>query len=158
MFGVGLLSVMDSNLASGSRMLLVLSAACVIVLTGTANQASGTTPRSRGPTDTRATVVDRNNYRFGRLIVQRSADFGNALFLNLSINGRHVANIAWNYRYDAWIPAGHHVVTVLAVPRSAFRRPSSRRVTIVPGRTHIFTGVWESDRVVLQRSSRMRSW
>jgi hypothetical protein len=94
----------------------------------------------------------------GRLIVQRSADFGNGLFLNLFIDGRQVANIAWNYRYDAFIPAGRHVVTVLAVPWPGVRRPSSTRVIIQPGQTYVFTGVWESDRVVLRRARGLGNW
>lgn len=131
----------------------MLMLTCVVVVLGTASQASASTRKNAA-----ASVPERDSYRVGRLIVQRSANFGNDLFLNLSIDGRQVANIAWNYRYDAWISAGHHVVTVLAVPRSAFRRPSSRRITIIPGQTHIFTGVWESDRVVLRRAAGVGNW
>ena len=155
--GLELTLVMSSRRNSTGRISLVLLA-CVIFTTGVANQASGSTPQSSASTRTDApeSMFSRGNHKGARLIVQRAANFGNDLFLNLSIDGREVASIAWNYRYDAFIPAGAHMLTVLAIPRSDVRRPSSTRVTIRPGRTYVFTAVWESDRVVLRRAGQAK--
>ena len=144
---------MSSERHSTGRIFLVLLAGVIFII-GAANQVSGSTSQSSASTrtDASASMFSRGNHKGGRLIVQRAANFGNDLFLNLSIDGREVANIAWNYRYDAFIPAGAHVLTVLAIPWSDVRRPSSTRVTIRPGRTYVFTAVWESDRVVLRRA------
>ena len=138
----------------------MLSFVCAIVFLDAASQASPPPPRSSAARRANAAdpMLGRDSQMVGRLIVQRSADFGNDLFLNLSIDGRKVANVAWNYRYDALIRAGHHVVKVLAVPRPGSRRPSSTSVVIEPGRTYIFTAVWESDRVVLRRSAGIGNW
>jgi hypothetical protein len=151
---------MTSHFTSTDRIFLALAIACAVVLSGAASQASGPPPRSSAArrANTADSMLGRDRQMVGRLIVQRSADFGNDLFLNLSIDGRKVANIAWNYRYDALIPAGHHVVTVVAVPWRGSRRPSSTRVVIEPGQTYIFTGIWESDRVVLRRSGGIGNW
>ena len=151
--GLQLILVMSSQHNSTGRIFLVLLA-CLIFIIGVANQVSGSIPQSSASTRTHApaSMFSRGNHKGGRLIVQRTANFGNDLFLNLSIDGREVAKIAWNYRYGAFIPAGAHVLTVLAMPRSDVRRPSSTRVTIRPGRTYVFTAVWESDRVVLRRT------
>ena len=158
--GVALFSLMKLTLLGRRRMFVVLGLTCAVVLMTAASQARGTTPRSTVYTrpGAAASTFDRNYPGTGRLIVQRSADFGYSLFLKLWINGREVDNIAWNYRYDAFVPAGQYVVTVLAVPGSNGRRPNSTLVTIRPGRTYIFTGTWESDRVVLRRASGVGNW
>ena len=89
----------------------------------------------------------------GRLIVQRAPNFGTDLVVHLAIDGREVANIVRDRRYDGFISAGHHVLSVVALPNIDLRRPTSLRLTVQPGHTYVFTAVWESDRVVLRRSA-----
>jgi len=89
----------------------------------------------------------------GRLIVQRAPNFGTDLVVHLSIDGREVADIVRDRRYDGFISAGHHVLRVVALPNIDLRRPTSLRLTVQPGHTYVFTAVWESDRVVLRRSA-----
>ena len=95
----------------------------------------------------------RDHHTSGRLIVQRSPDFGSNLVIRLSIDGERVANIPRDHRYDGFVPAGPHVLTLLALPNSPFRRPGSTRVIIQPGRTHLLTAGWDADRLVLRPSS-----
>ena len=52
----------------------------------------------------------------GRLIVIRVPNFGWNIVLNLKIDGRTVANIVQRRRYDHFVPAGRHVLTVSAAP------------------------------------------
>ena len=141
---------MRSRHNSASRLFLILAFACAICATSTANQTSIT---NSNLTNAPASMFTRNSQNGGRLIVQRSPDFGTDLVAHLLIDGREVANIQRDHRYDRFVSAGDHVLTVLAVPNSGFRHPTSTRLSVQPGRTYVFTAVWESDRVVLRRST-----
>jgi hypothetical protein len=146
---------MTSRHNSAGRLFLLLAFACAIGVTSTASQASTNNLRSSTPdrTNAPASIFARNNHKGGgRLTVQRSPDFGTELAVHLSIDGREVANIQRDHRYDGFVSAGHHVLSVFAVPYNAFRPATSTRVTIEPGHAYVFTAVWESDRVVLRRN------
>jgi hypothetical protein len=90
----------------------------------------------------------------GRLIVQRAPNFGTEVVVHLSVDGREVANIVRDRRYDGFISAGHHVLSVVALPNIEFRGPTSMRLTVQGGHTYVFTAGWESDRVVLRSDLR----
>ena len=86
----------------------------------------------------------------GRLIVMRVPNFGWNIVLNLKIDGRTVANVVQGRRYDHFVPAGRHVLTVSAVPNSYYSEPTSTVLNVRPGHTYVFTGSWDgSNRVVL---------
>ena len=146
---------MRSTHNSASRFFLALAFAYAISLTSIASQASRTKSRPSSPdwTNTPTSMFSRNSNQGGRLIVQRSANFGTRLVLHLWIDGRDVADIQRDRRYDGFVSAGHHVLTVLAVPNSEFRQPTSTDLTVQPGYAYVFTAAWESDRVVLCRST-----
>jgi len=86
----------------------------------------------------------------GRLIIQRAPNFGWNLAYHLQIDGRSVANVAQGHRYDAWLPAGPHVLTVYKVPYATVGWPTSTTVNIQPGSTHVFSAMWDSDLVFLR--------
>jgi hypothetical protein len=88
----------------------------------------------------------------GHLIVLRAANFTWDCVLNVKIDGRTVANVVYGRRYDGFLPAGQHVLTVMAVPNPYFR-PMSIPLTVRPGQTYVFTAVWESDRVSIRPSA-----
>ena len=52
----------------------------------------------------------------GRLIVLRAPNFGSNVALNLKIDGRKAENIVQGRRYDQFVPAGRHMLTVSAGP------------------------------------------
>jgi hypothetical protein len=86
----------------------------------------------------------------GRLIVLRSPNFGWNIVLNLKIDGRTVANVVQGHRYNHFVPAGSHVLTVSAAPNSYYSEPTSTVLNVRPGHTYVFTGSWDgSNRVVL---------
>jgi hypothetical protein len=85
--------------------------------------------------------------------VQRAPNFGWNCVVRLQIDGRTVANIVKGRRYDGFVPTGHHVLTATAVPNYAFRQPASISLNVLSGQTYVFTATWESDRVVLHRST-----
>jgi hypothetical protein len=94
----------------------------------------------------------RSNHRFqpGRLIVDRTPNFGWNLGFNLQIDGRPVGSVAQGQSYSTWLPAGPHVLTVHKVPATGFTEPTSTTVNIQPGAEHLYVAMWDSGLVYLQ--------
>jgi hypothetical protein len=88
----------------------------------------------------------------GRLVVLRPANFGWNLAFNLEIDGRPVANVVRGRQYQAWLPAGEHVLTVSKVPYTGYAGPTSTTVNVRPGWTYVFTAWWDSNFVFLRPS------
>ena len=87
----------------------------------------------------------------GRLIVLRAPNFGWNMALNLKIDGRVAANIVQGGRYDQFVPAGRHMLTVSAVPNY---QPTSTVLNVQHGQTYVFTATRQNtDRVVLVPSA-----
>jgi len=87
----------------------------------------------------------------GRLIVLRGANFGWNFALNLKIDGRTAANIVQGHRYDDFVPAGRHTLTVSAVPNY---QPTSTVLNVQGGQTYVFTAIRQNtDSVVLVPSA-----
>ena len=72
-----------------------------------------------------------------RLIVHRAANFGTYYFLRVEIDGRTLANVARGQRYDGFVPAGDHVLTISSYPNSYDRWPASLRLVMQPGGTPV---------------------
>jgi tetratricopeptide (TPR) repeat protein len=87
----------------------------------------------------------------GRLIVLRAANFGWNMALNLKIDGSADANIVQGGRYDRFVPAGRHMLTVSAVQNY---QPTSTVLNVRSGQTYVFTAVRQNtDSVVLVPSA-----
>ena len=89
-----------------------------------------------------------------RLVVTRSANFGTFQYLNLFVDGVHVADLGLGQSYDALLPPGQHVLSVSTTPQ-IYRRtpPTQRRVTAEPGETYAFTAFWKNSyRAYLERN------
>jgi hypothetical protein len=71
----------------------------------------------------------------------------------LSIDGKRVADIPRNQHYGGVVSAGRHVLTVLALPNTEARRLTTMRLSVRSGEIYIFTAGWQSDRLVLRRST-----
>jgi hypothetical protein len=90
----------------------------------------------------------------GRLIVMRVPNFGWNVVLNLKIDGRTVANVVQGRRYDHFVPAGRHVLTISAVPNTYYSEPTSTVLNVHSGQTYVFTALWDgSNRVALVPSA-----
>ena len=84
----------------------------------------------------------------------RVPNFGWNIVLNLKIDGRTVANVVQGRRYDHFVRAGRHVLTVSAVPNAYYSEPTSTVLNVRSGRTYVFTVSWDgSNRVVLVPST-----
>jgi hypothetical protein len=121
---------MKSRLNSSSRFFLIVAFACAIFASGTEMQAQ---ERAYG----------------ARLIVKRVANFGTYFILRVEIDGRTLANVPRGQRYDGFVPAGNHVLTISSYPNASDRRATSMRLKLRPGATYVFTAAWVADQIVL---------
>ena len=117
--------------------------------TSTASEASSpatsASPAEPGPSaETAGAQPD------GRLIVLRAPNFGWNMALNLKIDGRVAANIVQGGRYDQFVPAGRHMLTVSAVPNY---QPTSTVLNVRRGQMYVFTATRQRDSVVLVPSA-----
>jgi hypothetical protein len=119
--------------------------------TSTVSEASspptGASPAEPGPSA--ETAVAQSG---GRLIVLRAPSFGWNLAVNLKIDGKTAANLVQGRRYDDFVPAGRHMLTVSAVPNY---QPTSTVLIVEHGQTYVFTATrrQSTDRVVLVPST-----
>src|SRR5215470_410241 len=78
-----------------------------------------------------------------RLVVTRAANFGTFQYLNLFVDGVHVADLGLGQSYDGVLPPGQHVLSVSATPQIYRRKPPThRRVTADPGKPSDLTAFW----------------
>ena len=80
-----------------------------------------------------------------RLVVTRSANFGTFEYLNLFVDGVHVADLGIDQSYEGVLPPGPHVLSVSTTPQG-YRRipPTQRRVNAEPDKTYAFTAFWRN--------------
>src|SRR5437016_13421706 len=94
---------------NSTRLFLILAFACAFFVSGTETQA-------------------RTTHKGAHLIVQRAANFGTEVVVSLSVDGRRVADIQRDHRYDGFVLARGHVLTVTPIPIIPLRRPQQERV------------------------------
>src|SRR6266566_7071388 len=89
-----------------------------------------------------------------RLVVTRTANFGTFQYLNLFVDGVHVADLGLNQSYDAVLPPGRHVLSVSTTPQIyRYEPPTQRRVNAEPGETYAFTAFWKNfDEAYLEKN------
>lgn len=91
-----------------------------------------------------------NNIPPGRLIIDRSPNFGWNIGYHLQIDGQPITSVVQGRTYSAWLSAGPHVLTVFKVPATGYTEPTSITVNIQPGAEHLYQAVWDSNLVYLQ--------
>src|SRR6266498_3855535 len=62
-----------------------------------------------------------------RLVVTRAANFGTFQYLNLFVDGVHVADLGLDRSYDAVLPPGPHVLSVTTTPQIYRYEPPTQR-------------------------------
>src|SRR5262245_37761905 len=118
--------------------------------TGSEVSSPATRASPAGPGPSAETAVAQPG---GRLIVLRAPNFGGNLALNLKIDGRTAANIVQGRRYDDFVPAGRHMLTVSATPNLR-NQPTSTVLNVQDGQTYVFTAIRQNtDSVVLVPST-----
>jgi hypothetical protein len=124
------LCAMRSRRSFGSKALLILAFVCAI---STSNAGQGSYPP-------------------GRIVVKRVPQFGWNLAFDLHIDGRPVATVLKNQQYDAWLPPGRHILTVYTATYEGLPQPTTTIVNVEPGRTQVFTAIWDSSLIFLHPS------
>jgi hypothetical protein len=132
-----MICTMKAKCSLARNALLILGFWCA-VLVSTAAQA--------GP---RSGYLHSPHVPPGRLIVERTPNFGWNLAFSLIIDGRSVGAIAQGHSYSTWLSAGPHVLTVHKVPAVGFTEPTSTTVNIQPGAEHLYIAMWDSSLVYL---------
>src|SRR5439155_15954145 len=84
----------------------------------------------------------------GRLTIQRAANFGSDLSLNVSIDGAQVASLVEGRSYHGTLSPGQHVIS-LAITPYRYMPPTTKRLTVQAGQTYSFTAMWKGQRLVL---------
>lgn len=85
----------------------------------------------------------------GRIVIVRSANLGGAV-VGISVDGKEVARLTFNGRYDAPIAAGPHTLTSTPIPDREHAGVSELKVTVEPGKTYKFTAKRSDVRIVLK--------
>jgi hypothetical protein len=86
----------------------------------------------------------------GRLMIQRAANFGTDLTLNVSIDGAQVATLVEGRSYNGTVSAGQHVLTLTVDPNRGGIPSTTKRLTVQKGQTYSFTAMWSGQRLVLR--------
>ena len=71
----------------------------------------------------------------GRLTIDRAANFGSDLSLNVSIDGAQVASLVEGRSYNGTLSPGQHVISLTVTPTRG-RPPTTKRLTVQAGQTH----------------------
>ena len=85
----------------------------------------------------------------GRLTIDRAANFGSDLSLNVSIDGAQVASLVEGRTYHGTLSPGQHVISLSVTPTRG-RPPTTKRLTVQAGQTYSFTAMWSGQRLVLR--------
>ena len=85
-----------------------------------------------------------------RLTIQRAANFGMDLGLNVSIDGASVASLVEGRSYHGTLSPGQHVISLTVTPNLGEFRGTTKRLTVQAGQTYSFTAMWSGQRLVLR--------
>src|SRR5260370_39040688 len=86
----------------------------------------------------------------GRLTIERAANFGSDLSLNVSIDGAQVTSLVEGRSYNGALSAGQHVISLTVTPNRGEFGATTKRLTVQAGQTYSFTAMWKSQRLVLR--------
>jgi len=120
--------------------LLIAALACFIFsgCQTTSTGASGSTAPMAAPSKNAA-----------HLTIERAANFGSDLSLNVSIDGAQVGSLVEGRSYNGTLSPGQHVISLTVTPTRG-RPPTTKRLTVQAGQTYSFTAMWSGQRLVLR--------
>src|SRR6266702_7002267 len=109
---------------------------------------SGCQTSSTGTSGSAASMA-ASSKNAGRLTIQRAANFGSDLSLNVSIDGAQVGSLVEGRSYNGTLSPGQHVISLTVTPTRG-RPPTTKRLTLQAGQTYSFTAMWSGQRLVLR--------
>jgi len=125
---------------------LLIVALAYATLSGCETSGAGASITASAST---ASMPASSSKNAGRLIIQRAANMGSGLVLNVSIDGKQVAALPRGQTYSGSISPGQHIVSVLLVPNQLNLPPTKKRLSVQAGQTYNFTAMWQGNRVLL---------
>jgi hypothetical protein len=121
-----------------SRSALTLMVTCLLLSGGyTVSQASSDLQSHRTTVKGSAFVQSANVP--ASLIIERVANLGNFIYVDLYIDGTPVAAIAYGSNYEGLLPPGRHVLAVLPTPSPKWPTPWEMTLDVQSGQTYRFT-------------------
>ena len=135
-----------------SRKALTLITTCLLLLSiyGT-SQAKSADAASRSVTVAGSASLQPSRDD-ARLIVHRIPNLGNAVAVDLYIDGVAVPPIGYGRTYEGFLPTGRHVLSVVATPNPRWPTPSQVVLHVRKGRTYSFTAMGNgSGNLILKR-------
>jgi hypothetical protein len=131
-----------------SRSALILMVTCLLLFSGyTVSQASSDL-QSRRPA-VKGSAFVQSASRPASLIIQRIANLGNEVYVNLYIDGAPVAAIGYGSSYEGLLPPGRHLLAVLATPSPKWPTPWEMTLDVQSGQTYTFTADGYSGNLIL---------
>ena len=109
---------------------------------------SGCETSNTGASGSTASMAAPSTKNAGRLIIQRAANFGDRLSLNVSIDGAQVAALVVGRSYNGTLSSGQHVLSLTVEPNQGLP-PTTKRLTVQAGQTYSFTAMWRGQSLVL---------
>jgi hypothetical protein len=109
---------------------------------------SGCQTSSTGTSGSAASIAAPSK-NAGRLTIQRAANFGMDLSLNVLIDGAQVASLVEGRSYNGNLSPGQHVISLTVTPNLGEFRGTTKRLTVQAGQTYSFTAMWKGQRLVL---------
>jgi hypothetical protein len=122
---------------------------CMLIVALACFTFSGCQTSSTGVSGSAASMAAPSK-NAGRLTIQRAANFGSGLSLNVSIDGAQVASLVEGRSYNRSLSAGQHVLTLSVDPNPGGFPPTTKRLTVQTGQTYSFTAMWSGQRLVLR--------
>ena len=120
-----------------SRSALILIVTCLFFSGYTVSQASSDLQSPRAAVKGSAFVQSANVP--ARLIIQRIANLGNDVYVDLYIDGAPVAAIAYGSSYKGLLAPGRHLLSVLPTPSPKWPTPWEMTLDVRSGQTYTFT-------------------
>ena len=120
-----------------SRSALILMVTCLFFSGYAVSQASSGLQSRRAAVKGSAFVQSANGA--ARLIIERIANLGNDVYVDLYIDGAPVAAIGYGSSYEGLLPPGRHLLSVLPTPSPKWLTPWEIIVDVRSGQTYRFT-------------------
>jgi hypothetical protein len=132
-----------------SRNVLILMTTSLLFFSGYAASQASSNAQSRRAAVTGSAFV-RPVKGAARLIVRRLPDLGNYVYVDLYVDGVPVATIGYGRTYEALLPPGRHVLSVVASPNPKWPNPWEMTLDVRSGRTYSFTAEGDSGYLILR--------
>jgi hypothetical protein len=118
---------------------------------------SGTQAISAGTESHRVTAAGSTSVQSAgddaRLIIRRIPNLGNALIIDMYVDGVAVLPITYGQTYEGSLSPGRHVLSVLATPHPKWPEPTETVLNVRKGQIYSFTAMGDgSGRLILKGS------